>query len=502
MDRPVLIGNSMTSDEDSCSDDSNMDLNLFLSNNEADVLDIEMLEAFSHAFPKKQGETQISASSFVWRTAVKNGHIEQLDRVLSSASDTITILQNLINSPQTSNENYQRIKKDLFHSFQMVPTSLNHGAQPLYLRALRDHMMRWDPDIRNVVDETCRHVFNLTFDQMLIRHPRWIAERTPRHVPQPSILVPAIQFVFKTFGNAIDATTKQPLFSQLAWKKAEAVIELARQGYLSDIEGVPMYERAQMDKYGLQKWICLRGTNNVEGGPHGDIYRKFAALNAGPRLTVNCLQDHRSWYNLQAFAKHLYGVDWEYHHNLGLINRTAFLLNYLADVMDGASSYSQRVNGDLYEKTTEQFGICRVPDGLRTRLCMEPYSEHAATVFCKLSASDDWLHRCQGLALPVLPPTTLPAQQYFFSQICDFAAADSADGKKHIDWEAFACQWNQTADGKDRVYITAEVLAAYGKTWDKANNIRASQELISGELDDIQRTKEVLQPLICHSQPS
>jgi hypothetical protein len=46
-----------------------------------------------------------------------------------------------------------------------------------------------------------------------------------------------------------------------------------------------MYERAGVDKYGLEKFKSLRGTNNVEGGPHGDIYRKFGALN-GMRLLV------------------------------------------------------------------------------------------------------------------------------------------------------------------------------------------------------------------------
>jgi len=70
----------------------------------------------------------------------------------------------------------------------------------------------------------------------------------------------------------------EPLFSKQAWIKAKAVLELAHQGYLSDIDGVPMYEKAGIDKYGLQKWRCLQGTNNVEGGPHGDIYHKFGAL--------------------------------------------------------------------------------------------------------------------------------------------------------------------------------------------------------------------------------
>lgn len=196
---------------------------------------------------------------------------------------------------------------------------------------------------------------------MLIRNPRFIAVRTPRFVPPPSVLVPALQHVFDTFGDALDAKTGIPLFNKEAKKKADAVVELARQGYLSDVDGIAMYESAGMDKYGLQKWKCLRGTNNVEGGPHGDIYRKFGALNAGPRLSVNCLTDHRTWYNLQAYARHVCGVDWNFHHNLGLINRTSFLLNYLSDVLDGAESYGDWLNGDLYVKTEEQFGICIFP---------------------------------------------------------------------------------------------------------------------------------------------
>ncbi|KAF8233296.1 hypothetical protein L208DRAFT_1458637 [Tricholoma matsutake] len=231
-----------------------------------------------------------------------------------------------------------------------------------------------------------------------------------------------LQFVVDTFGNAIDARGN-PLFSNVTRQKAKSVLELAREGYLSDIQGVTLYEKGGIDKYGLQKWKCLHGTNSVEGGPHGDIYRKFGALHAGPRLAVNCLTDHRTWYNLQAYAKHLFGVNWDYHHNLGLINRTHFLLNYLSDTVAGAYAYSDWVNGDLYERTSEQFGICTLP------------------------------------------------------------------GK--IDFEAFAQEWNQSANGKDRFYITTDVLCAYAKSWEKTNNICASQELISDKINMIEKTGKI-----------
>jgi hypothetical protein len=37
------------------------------------------------------------------------------------------------------------------------------------------------------------------------------------------------------------------------------------------------------------------------------------------------------------------------------------LLNYLFDVLKGARSYADWINGDLYEKTNEKFGICTLP---------------------------------------------------------------------------------------------------------------------------------------------
>ena len=80
------------------------------------------------------------------------------------------------------------------------------------------------------------------------------------------------------FKDATDAKTGLPLFTEPVRIKAKAVLELARKGYLSDIDGVPMYEKAGIDSYGLQKWKCVQETNNVEEGPHGDIYCKFGAL--------------------------------------------------------------------------------------------------------------------------------------------------------------------------------------------------------------------------------
>ena len=109
-------------------------------------------------------------------------------------------------------------------------------------------------------------------------------------------------------------------------------------------------------------------------------------------------------------------------------------------------------------------------DALQTRLAMQPYNEQTATLFV-VSHSDDWLHRKQGLALSAVPPTTSEARQYFFVKIHEYATAASASGHGKPDYEAFAREWNQSANGKDQHYVTTEVLSAYAKTWEKFNNV-------------------------------
>lgn len=121
---------------------------------------------------------------------------------------------------------------------------------------------------------------------------------------------------------------------------------------------------------------------------------------------------------------------------------------------------------------------------------MEAFDEHDSSRD-KLNPSDDWLRKRQGLAFPVLPPTTPEARHYFFSEIAKYATTASQERKKSIDFTKFAQEWNKSADGKLRLYITPEVLAAYMKTWEKNTNIRASQDLISDALDVIVHTSQV-----------
>ena len=64
---------------------------------------------------------------------------------------------------------------------------------------------------------------------------------------------------------------------------------------------------------------------------------------------------------MQAFTKHNFGRSWDYHHDLGMLNRTQFFSNSLSDSVGGAAAFSDWTNGDLYERTSEHFNICQLP---------------------------------------------------------------------------------------------------------------------------------------------
>ena len=69
-----------------------------------------------------------------------------------------------------------------------------------------------------------------------------------------------------------------------------------------------------------------------------------------------------------------------------------------------------------------------------------------------------------------------------------FSAEATVNGKGMIDYEAFAKIWNDTADGKSRYYVTKEILINYGKAWAKVNNAHTSKDLISEQIDAVNRT--------------
>ncbi|KAH7920342.1 hypothetical protein BV22DRAFT_1133160 [Leucogyrophana mollusca] len=200
-------------------------------------------------------------------------------------------------------EVHSRVLGNIWHLMDQFKISLHHGLRRPFACALRDAIFIPDSEdkaaVLRVLEARCT-----TFQQMVLHDLGWVWQRVKRLVPPPEILTPQVLQVLHEFGPLKDAVTGQPLFSDASWNKAKNIIENIRLGYYSDPPGVKLYTVQQKDADKLTIYRCLRGTNNVEGGVHQNIIRRFGPFNASPRLAVNLLRDYSLSHNLK-LPKHL-----------------------------------------------------------------------------------------------------------------------------------------------------------------------------------------------------
>lgn len=186
---------------------------------------------------------------------------------------------------------FSRFLGDIWHLMHQLPISVTHGLRAPFSRALRDAIFILDPEDKAAVDAVLV-ARETTFEKMMLSHPEWVLRRVKRFVPAPHILTPRIATVFAKFGPLTDAATNKPLFNQAAWDQARNILQNVQKGFYSDPPGVQLYYLQGLDKDGLMKYYCCRGTNNVEGGVHQNLRRKFDAFNASTRFALALLRDY------------------------------------------------------------------------------------------------------------------------------------------------------------------------------------------------------------------
>lgn len=191
-----------------------------------------------------------------------------------------------------------RVIGDIWHVFHQFPISLQHGLRRPFSKALSRAFFIPNLDDRRAVDHVLRQK-NTTYEAKLRSNPDYIRKRVRYRVPPPEKLFSRIAGVLKTFGPLCDAQTKQPLFNEKAWVVAKNVLDHVRHGDYSDPPDVSMYFEAGKDKNGLTLYRCCRGTNDVEGGVHQNLIRRFTSFNVSPRRAVNMILDYVSAHNMQ-----------------------------------------------------------------------------------------------------------------------------------------------------------------------------------------------------------
>ncbi|KAJ3963491.1 hypothetical protein EV361DRAFT_956977, partial [Lentinula raphanica] len=269
--------------------------------------------------------------------------------------------------PQFAETIRSRVLKDPFHVFNMIYLPKSHALRIPFAQALRDAMLIPHPEDKRRVLDWIR-TKGLTWDFMLKFKSRWVWKHVRRTIPPPELLYPAIHDVFSKYGPLKDAKTGLPLFSSSTWKVVKNILELARNGFLSDPPGVPLYYCIGLDFQagGLRVWRCIRGTNMTEGGVHTHLRPRMPTRGTSIRHMRACLLDFVLHHNLHVGTFNSIGQKFRHHDYIWLTNEIQELELTLAEYYPQQStsnhpSMSIWTNGNLYKQTNEEIGILPLP---------------------------------------------------------------------------------------------------------------------------------------------
>ncbi|KAF8241017.1 hypothetical protein L208DRAFT_1229436, partial [Tricholoma matsutake] len=119
-------------------------------------------------------------------------------------------------------------------------------------------------------------------------------------IPPLDVLFLLIEQLFATYGPLKDSSTNVLLFNHYNWKTERSILELVRQGYVSDPPGISLYTVISLDsKAGnLPIYRCSRGTNFTEGGIHTHLLSCLPLSGVSVYHLNACLCDFVLQHNL------------------------------------------------------------------------------------------------------------------------------------------------------------------------------------------------------------
>ncbi|KAJ7182091.1 hypothetical protein C8R46DRAFT_1210641 [Mycena filopes] len=284
-----------------------------------------------------------------------------------------------------------------------------------------------------------------------------------------------------TYGPLKDSKTSLPLFNTAAWKIAKNILELIKNGYVSDPPGIQLYYCLGFDKKagGLPIYRCVRGTNIVEGGVHTHLIARLPSRGASVCHMIACLLDFILGHNLRVGHFNSTGHKYTGHDSIWLLNEIQELEITLGEHYNIPPAALAWVNGNLYVQTEQTAGIIQIPKSVRESVKIQPYNQETDS-----KQKQAYLAKMQGTRKPVLPVLTAAEKQLF----ANLMRTSQTFQKCNTSISLPAAEiWNQKAETTaDIYYKLEEQLTAYltGPYKDSAN-IRQSCAEARGQTEPL-----------------
>jgi ribosomal protein S27AE len=399
-------------------------------------------------------------------TPVQEAILDEIEEVIAkliaeadATTTTATTEAESVRSPSTW------VLGDAFHVMDAVKVPMHHDFKAAYFRALRAAMFLMDAGdvgrVKRVLESKGK-----SWSRSLAFNFRYLALRIRRRIPPPDVLYKRVKAIFDFFADKVDSTTGMPLFKEKAKERAERVLKMIAEGYISDPPGYEFYVRKtdsrgrpMVDKDGLRLYRSLRGTSTLES-LHQKLTLCFGHFRAGIEYSDCLLAIVRHIQNWRASERNRPDFPQVRHYD----GRALDMMNELYEAIFGYPKYSDWIpfNEAVGTSKASPFGI--VPLGLKIQ-AMDDIDIKSIQI---LPRSLRYLAVCQGSPVPYTPVRGLSEVKVFKVLLLRILA----DGRSMTASETFqymAELWNsEFAKGSNKVYKKyPEHLSMYYKKWAK-----------------------------------
>ncbi|KAJ7895035.1 hypothetical protein B0H13DRAFT_2339037 [Mycena leptocephala] len=307
-----------------------------------------------------------------------------------------------------------RVLKDAFHIFNMFYISAPMGCA---------RIIAWGSRQNPVQD----------WNTLLRTSSQWLWRRCKRIIPPPEELYPLVAAVFATFGHLKDAKSGSWL----------TLVQL--KGFLSDPPGIPLYYKVSVDKFDLDLYRCIRGSNYPEGGVHRHLLSHLPTSGAGIRHANASLKDFICRHNLVVGTYNSTGKRYAGHYSIWLTNKLQELLSFLEDVLINPRFITGWVNGNLYQRTNEVAGVLPVPEDIRVKYGMAQFERSL-----DFARPHHHLASLQGTRKAILPVHNQEEKDLFRTMMSRNNSFGNFSSEAQVD--ASVRIWNARADTSDNIF--------------------------------------------------
>lgn len=203
-------------------------------------------------------------------------------------------------------EPFSRILKDIFHGTQQIEVSREWPQAGEFYKTVSRTIFQYHKGEYDRLNAVLRKRDPPTdVEQLLLTNPEYVHVRVRRFTRKPSEMANGLLKLKEAWCT--QTYNGKPVFGEKQLKSFDGLIQLAKDGYLSDPPGVVVHFSRGTDRNGLTLWRTARGSSSNEG-VHNKLHEDLNIENGSIEYVHLLLHAYIDRYNQKAAIRNIPGT--------------------------------------------------------------------------------------------------------------------------------------------------------------------------------------------------